>query len=389
MRTTIRLLLFIFISSLLFNISCKKEKEAQEGDIEVIVNEDKPQNPFFSLKFEEDLSISKKGWWPADVAVDDEENIYIFGEAENFIYKFDSQGNEVFKKIFPKGQGPGDFFFMDPFFSSDGKLYLFDKVQQRIYILNKACEVQDSMEIKGQRFLFRMDSKGNMFFFVNKLLPRSSKMVDKAYKKVLTKFSPSGKPLNELFEFNSPRPEVDREKMIFNFPLYFTCGMYNLDSDDNVYYAISDKYEINIVSSQGKLVKRIVKKGQPRKVTKRDIEIQAPPVDETSPFKTKFIAPERVPLIADFFILENNYILVITHENDYEEEVLAGDLFNERGIYLTRVNVPKYHEWYKYTSFYGIKKKALYKKDHFYIIESDKNEENFYVKRYKMIWNDK
>ena len=80
-------------TSLLFNISCKKEKESQEGHIEVIVNEDIPQNPSLSLRFEEDLVISKEGWWPADVAVDDEENIYIFGEAEKFIYKFDYQGN--------------------------------------------------------------------------------------------------------------------------------------------------------------------------------------------------------------------------------------------------------------------------------------------------------
>lgn len=379
----------ILISSLLFNISCKKEKESQEGDIEIIVNEDIPQNPSLSLRFEEDLVISKEGWWPADVVVDDEENIYIFGEAEKFIYKFDYQGNEIFKRVFPKGQGPGDFFFMDPVFSSDGKLYIFDKVPQRITILNKACEVQDSMEIKRGRFLFRMDTKGNMFFFVNKLLPRTSEMVDKAYKQVLTKFSSSGKLLNELFEFNSPRPEVDGEKMIFYWPLYFTCGMYKLDSDDNVYFAMSDKYEINIVSPQGKLVKKIVKEGQSRKVTQRDVEILTPPTNGASNFKTEYIAPEHVPYIADFFILDNKYLLIITHESDYNEEALIGDLFDEKGVYQTNVNVPKYYLWHMYTSFYGIKKKALWKKNHFYTIESDENEENFYVKRYKMIWNDK
>lgn len=52
-----------------------------------------------------------------------------------------------------------------------------------------------------------------------------------------------------------------------------------------------------------------------------------------------------------------------------------------------KVNVPKYYGWYRYTEFFGIKKNALYKKNHFYTIESDENEENFYVKRYKMILN--
>ena len=176
--------------------------------------------------------------------------------------------------------------------------------------------------------------------------------------------------------------------MISYWPLYDTSGMFKLDPDDNVYFAMSDKYEINIVSPQGQSVKKIVKEGQSRKVTKRDIEILTPPTNGASPYKIEYIAPEHVPYIADFFILDNKHLLVITHENDYDEETLAGDLFDEKGVYQTKVNVPKYYGWYRYTEFFGIKKNALYKKSHLYTIESDENEENFYIKRYKMIWND-
>ncbi len=390
MRTTIRLLFFIFISSLLFNILCKKEKESRESDIDIVINENNPQNPSLSLRFEKNLSITREGWWLADVAVDNEENIYVFGEAEMFIYKFDSQGNEILKKVFHKGEGPGDFYFMDPYFSSDGRLYLYDKLNHRLTILNKNCEILETLKFEESKYLFQLDSKRNMYFFVNKLLPETSETVDRVYKKVLAKFSPSGKLLDELFEFNSPGVERrDREKKIFYWPLYFTCGMYKLDPDDNVYYAMSDKYEINIVSPQGKLFKRIIKRGQSRKVTKRDIEIVTPPEDKTISYKFEYIAPEHVPYIADFFILDNKYILVITHENDYDEETLAGDLYDEKGIFQNKAEVPKYYEWHMYTSFYGIKKKALYKKNHFYTIESDENEENFYVRRYKMSWNEK
>jgi len=380
---------FLYIGVL--NISCQKGKEEKEAvDVKVITNEGRPQNPSLSLIFVEDLSIKKEGWWPAEIEVDDEENIYVFGEAEMFIYKFDSQGNEILKKVFPKGEGPGDFYFMDPYFSSDGRLYLFDKLNRRLTILNKNCEILETLKIEESRYLFQLDSKGNMYFFVNKYLPEASETVDRAYKKVLTKFSPSGKILDELFEFDSPsRQGIDREKKIFYWPLYFTCGMYKLDSDDNVYYAMSDKYEINLVSPQGKLFKRIIKKGQSRKVTKRDIEIVTPPEDKTISYKFEYIAPEHVPYIADFFILDNKYILVITHENDYDKNTLAGDLYDEKGIFQNRVEVPKYYEWYMYTSFYGIKKKALYKKNHLYTIETDESEENLYVKRYKMIWENR
>jgi hypothetical protein len=80
---------------------------------------------------------------------------------------------------------------------------------------------------------------------------------------------------------------------------------------------------------------------------------------------------------------------VITHESDYDEENVVGDLFDENDVFQTRVEVPKYSSWYRYSSFYGFKNNALYKKNHFYTIEVDESEENFYVKRYKMIWKNK
>jgi len=152
MRKQIILLSLILIFSSLFNVSCEKEKKVQEeGNIEVIINEDKPQNPSLSLKFEEDLSITKEGWFPVDVAVDDEENLYVFGEYEMFIYKFDAQGKEVFKKVFSKGQGPGEFAFMDPYFSAERKLYLYDKLKHRLTIFDQDFIVLDIMKFHESR----------------------------------------------------------------------------------------------------------------------------------------------------------------------------------------------------------------------------------------------
>jgi len=382
-------LFLLYIGTL--NIPCQKIKgKKEEGNVKVIINKGDPQNPSLSLIFKEDLSITKKGWWPADIAVDNEGIIYVFGEGEKFIYKFDPQGNEILKKVFTKGEGPGDFYFMDPYFSADGRLFIYDKLNQRMTILNDDCEIIETLQFREPRFLFQQDSKGNIYFFVSRILPEISETADRAYKKVLTKFSPSGILLDELFEFDNPRSDIDREKMIYYWPLYYTCGMYKLDSDDNLYYAMSDKYEISVVSLEGKLSKRIIKKGQSRKATKRDIEIVTPPENNTSRrYKFEYIIPKHVPYIADFFILDNKFILVITHENDYDKETLAGDLFNEKGIFQNRVEVPKYYQWWNNTEFYGLKKKALYRKDHFYIIDADKSEENFYVKRYKIVWTNK
>lgn len=74
----------------------------------------------------------------------------------------------------------------------------------------------------------------------------------------------------------------------------------------------------------------------------------------------------------------------MTFENNYEEKTLAGELFDESGIFQTRVEVPKYYGWFDLMG--PIDSFACVKKDHFYKIETDESEEHFYVKRYKMIW---
>ena len=41
---------------------------------------------------------------------------------------------------------------------------------------------------------------------------------------------------------------------------------YVLDSNDNVYYAMSDRYEIKVMSSERKIIKKITKKGKSKKI---------------------------------------------------------------------------------------------------------------------------
>ena len=77
--------------------------------------------------------------------------------------------------------------------------------------------------------------------------------------------------------------------------------------------------------------------------------------------------------------------MLITFENDIDEELQAGDLFDEKGIYLAGVEVPKYYRWFELIGPGG--SNALVKNNYFYPIEADQPEENFYVKRYKVIWD--
>jgi len=297
------LLILIILASI---ISCNKKNSGSDNtDQAAVITNEKPTNPIVTLKFCEELCLSEQGWWPANMLVDDGGNIYVFGEVENSVHKYNAEGELLLKKVFPKGQGPGDFMFMDPYFSYEGRIFIYDKQQHRISILDQNCELIESYKTEGAKYLLRMDSKDNMYFWVGK------SSLDKSTH-VLTKFSSAGKKIHEIFEYVTPRPEFVEDKSMFIWPLYYRSAIYKLDSHDNVYYSLITEYRINKLSPDGRLLKTIVKKGQTRKVTERDIEEVSPQVEERQDIRTVFLPPENVPCIADFFILENDYLLVIT-----------------------------------------------------------------------------
>jgi hypothetical protein len=63
---------------------------------------------------------------------------------------------------------------------------------------------------------------------------------------------------------------------------------------------------------------------------------------------------------------------------------LAGDLFDGHGRLVATVPVPKYCNWDFLQA--PMKSRALVRGDYFYTIEADADEENFWVKRYKIVW---
>jgi hypothetical protein len=106
--------------------------------------------------------------------------------------------------------------------------------------------------------------------------------------------------------------------------------------------------------------------------------------DKSSKIPYKYIVPERVPLIADLFPLANGYLLVITFEKSDDVAFLAGDIIDNNGNFVARVKVPKYYNWDFLLA--PARSKALCLGDNFYTIESDSDEEKFWIKRYRIIW---
>jgi len=319
------------------------------------------------------LSLFEDDWWPLSLLIDEQGNIYVRTGPEIVLRKFSPDGTEIARNEFPKGQAPGEFNGFDPCLSKNGNLYIADWSQRRLTVLDASFKILELSKLKLYGFIFRLDSRNNMYFLSVELLPNTTDR----QKLVFTKCSPSGEPELRIHEYEWGLYRDNNG--IYHSDAFRTQLRYKIDSKDNAYYAVTNKYEIYVISPDGKVIKRITKKGKSRKLTQ--IEINSfEPEKPNSRYVTDI--PENMPYIADLFVLENDFLLVITFESGLDDNFLLGDLFDDKGMYLARVQVPKYYRW-NYLIQPNIKG-AVLKNNCFYTIESDENEECFWVKRYKI-----
>ncbi|MCJ7583064.1 MAG: hypothetical protein MUP98_21310, partial [Candidatus Aminicenantes bacterium] len=255
-------LLTIFIIVFIIAFSCCKKNVVESSisiedakDIVIKENNDKPLSSTFELKFSQDLSLFEVEWWPFSLLIDEPGNIYVITGPEIVLRKFSPSGNEINRKGFPKGQGPGEFNGFDPCLSKNGYLYIADWSQRRLTLLDASFKILELSKMKLYGCVFRLDSRNNMYFLAIEPLPNTSDR----QKLVFTKCSPSGEPVLRIHEYEWGQYRDNNG--IYHTDAFRTQLRYKIDSKDNAYYAATDKYEINVISPDGKVIKRITKKG--------------------------------------------------------------------------------------------------------------------------------
>ena len=337
---------------------------------------DQKQGISRAIAFKEDLRLTQADWLPYRLNVDAEGNIYVLSGKEQTFIVFDPSGRERSRRQIAKGQGPGEFSDFEFVFDKSGRLFAADWAQRRLTVFDKNFRIEkiEKLNLYGDQFL--MDSKGQRYFLAYQILEKTRER----NRVVLTRCGPNGKILKEIASYEwGPRRRGDGT---YETDLYRIQLKYALDPQDNVYYAFSNKYEVFVVSPDGDPVRTIKKDGKTRKVTKEDIDPLLPSSSSKSPYK--YIIPERVPSIAGIFPLKDNYLLVVTFEKAGQDMALAGDLFDGGGRLVATVSIPKYYYWDFLLA--PQKSRALVRGDYFYSIEADADEEKFWVKRYKIVW---
>lgn len=337
----------------------KAKDPVQESDVIVVSN---PKNPIYKnglkmrIVFEEDLSIGEiegdENYMFGSHIVfntDQDGNFYVTDFDNYRIQKYDPEGKYLLS-IGREGQGPGEFRNLSVVrFDKDNNLYVTDGINRRISFFSRKGVFLRQILMQERYDDLYINSKG--FFVGNKWNLTQEGGVSKQTS-LYGLFDDKFNLLAEFFkdEFKSSLPSGYDESSIANFLanlLSMTAFKpqirYTLSSDDFVYLGYPEKYEINIYSPEGKLVKKITRDFEPIPVKEKDKEnfvniaidgfsaqIFTEEIKKKAFPKIKY--PKNKPAYHSFVLTENGWLAVIVES--VEDEYTLFDIFDQEGKYI-------------------------------------------------------
>ncbi len=191
-------------------------------------------------------------------------------------------------------------------------------------------------------------------------------IMDKEVTYVLKKFDSQLKEVMKLFSANILKyPNMN--------PFFPQCS-WEITCEGNVIWGFPDKYELSIINSEGILIKKIIKKYSPKKITQEEkdnwIEEKLGGYDEISP-GVKLVWNDYHNAYRDFTIDDENRVFVRTYEKIPDTNIYYYDVFDSKGKYIVKVPIKVQPQ--------------VWRKNKLYTIEEDEDGYQ-YIKRYKVIW---
>jgi hypothetical protein len=368
-KTNIKPIILLLIAFIMLT-ACKQQKTEWQGIIEVVDGATVVRNPIEPmyeedvLSLEEELTIGeKKGreeymFSLIMMDVDDEENIYVLDRETANIRVFNKEGKYV-QTIGRRGQGPGE--MQSPRLiqiTPQNEIMVYDMRNRRLaFYASDGIFLRHIPAANVIAFLFlKIDSNRN---FVGYVLDREGNE--------LIKYDSELKPIYTLFKSPPITPRV----------MYLVTPFmeFSLTKDDNIVWGYAEKYELHVVDSDGKVLKKILKDYVPIKITSEDKEritnerygSRGVPVGYT------LECPENYPPFKSLFIDDEGRIYLETYEK-CEDGGCFSDVFDTDGKYIAKVRLGINPVW------------LVWKKGKLYTIEKDE-EGYMFVKRYSAKWH--
>jgi len=332
----------------------------ESKDIVIVAN---PKTPEMNLRivFTEELSIGE---------VEGDEN-YMFGqniffntdEDGNFyvcdfdarrILKYDHDGKYLLT-IGREGQGPGEFGTLSFVgFDKDKNIYINDALNNRISFFDKEGKYLRQIRMTERYPYVVINSKN--FIIASKSTVSEEGNIQKL-SSLYGLFDGEFNLVAELFkdEIEMPLPTgVDASSLgeyiakVFSISAFRPLPITVLADNDSIYLGYPDKYEINVYSPEGKLVKKINRDSDPIPVRNKDKESFVKIVSENLPaiitedIKEKAFQnikyPKHKPAYQGLALMENGWLAVIV--DSVEDEYTLIDIFDQEGKYIAHFKTP-------------------------------------------------
>lgn len=371
--------ILIILHSFVLLFSCKREESRWKGKIEerggiiIVKNPSYPIHKSEILKIEEELSLGgvtterQHGFERIlSIDTDDHENIYVLDNKVARIYVFDKNGQHL-KTLGSFGQGPGE--LQNPQFiqvMNNRELYVWDAPTRRFVVFSLSGEYLREIAILDIAYPVhpvKWDALGNLIaYFIPPPVIGGSELVilRKKLKEVVTI---SAEARDDLL--------MKKKSLLLSPQLH--CAV---RKDGTLIWGYSNKYELNILNPEGKLVRKITRPSKRVRVTERDRRELEKRFFRTTAARAglKAVFPKYFPYFQGLSVDEEGNIFVTTFEQDIEGKGFYYlDIYNPEGRYTGK------------TLLKARAREFLWKNKKLYTIE--RNEEGFYlVKRYRVYW---
>jgi len=275
---------------------------------------------------------------------DDEGNFYVSDFDNKRIQKYDQQGKYLLT-IGRAGQGPGEFEFLSmPRFDVQNNLYVYDFISRRISFFDRNGKFLRQISKLEMSIDMYVNTKGFIVGSTSAYIQQKG-----GFKNVINfgLFDKECKAIKILFTDEDERKRI-WEKGIgtsVNQKAFKPNLIYKLINQDIIYYGYPDKYEINICSPEGKLIKRITRDYYPQKISLKDkndyfkhIKKSASSRGINDQLIEKIIKMTRFvkykPVYYNFTLLENGWLFVIVDFAEGNQSII--DLFDKEGRYIAQ-----------------------------------------------------